>query len=199
MITISNIAIIILAAGGSSRMRQPKQLLPWGKTTLLGHSIQQALKSNTKKVYVVLGAYFNEIELSIREEPIDILKNNDWETGMGSSIALGIKCIQKENFDGALFMLADQPQIDSVFLNKIIATWWKSKNSIIATAHKNTVGVPAIFDKDYFNELSKLIGKKGASSIINHNLSKTTIVHAAKPIIDIDTKEEYEAQFNLVH
>lgn len=193
------IAIIILAAGASTRMGEPKQLLPWGETTLLGHAIQKALKSSTKKVFVVLGAYFEQIEASIKKQPVTILQNKEWRAGMGSSIALGTKQVQEDGFDGALIMLADQPQVDSIFLNELIAKSQRKQQPIVATAHKNTVGVPAIFDKDYFNELSKLIGKKGASSIINHNLSKTTIVHAAKPIIDIDTKEEYEAQFSLVH
>ncbi len=199
MNAVSNIATIILAAGGSSRMGQPKQLLPWKKTTLLGYSVKQALKSNTQKVYVVLGAYFNEIEISLREEPVDILKNKEWKTGMGSSIAFAINYLKEENFDGALFLLADQPQIDSIFINKLIAKWQQGIKPIIATRYNNKGGVPAIFSKPYFGCLSQLASKKGAYSIIRSNPSKTTVISPLNPIMDIDTQEEYALNYKLAH
>ncbi len=191
-----NIAIIILAAGGSSRMGQPKQLLPWGKTTLLGHSIDQALNSQAKKVFVVLGANVDEIGASIEHKSIQLLKNKGWESGMGCSIAVGAKKALEEGFDAVLIMLADQPQIDSVFLGELISEWQKKQQPIIATGYDTKAGVPAIFEKSYFSELAALEGDLGAKEIIATNISNVVVLSHSNVIDDIDTLETYNKIVN---
>lgn len=188
----SKIAILILAAGSSSRMGSPKQLLKWGNTTLLNDSITQAANSISDSVFVVLGANYSKVKDSIKNKSVTILINNKWELGLGNSIAYGLNAIQKHNFDGVLLMLADQPQVDTVFLNKLISAFEKGDKSVIATTYKNEGGVPAIFDKSYFNQLASLKGDKGAKLVINKSLADTTLITPSIPITDIDTDEMYE-------
>jgi len=84
---LSNIAVVILAAGASKRMHSPKQLLSWDKNTLIAHAIETALKLEVKEVIVVLGANYQFIEQEIKHYPITILNNKDWALGLGKSLA----------------------------------------------------------------------------------------------------------------
>jgi len=108
-----NIALLILAAGESRRMgNKIKQLLPWKNTTLLGNAINQAKKTEVRDIFVVLGANIKEIKTTLDDESITILENNNWKSGMGSSIVTGIRHLNSSNhkYDGALVILTDQPQ-----------------------------------------------------------------------------------------
>lgn len=163
-----NIAILILAAGSSSRMGQPKQLLPWKDTTLLGNAIRNATTSTAKAIYVVLGANAKRIQKEIVDGEIEVIENPDWQHGIGSSIGIGMKMLLKKDndFDGILIMLADQPLIDKDYLNLMITSFYSQREHIIATAYKNRAGVPALFYKAYFNELADLKNDFGAKEQI---------------------------------
>ncbi len=189
---MANVAIIILAAGSSSRMGHSKQLLKWGNTTLLNHSILQASNSEAENVYVVLGANYKEIKASIKNKAVFVLHNPTWEEGMGNSIAFGIKEVASNTYDGVLIMLADQPQVDAVFLNSLIRAFQKREKHIIATSYKNGAGVPALFDKTCFGELTSITGKMGAKSLIKRSMETTKLIVPKNKILDIDTKEMYE-------
>ena len=193
-----NIPIVILAAGASRRMGTAKQLLAWGDNTLLGHTIQIALKTNASDVFVVLGANYHEIKNKISAFPITIIQNKDWELGLGKSIACAVDHILnvKPKIDAVLICLADQPFIDTDFLTTLIKNFTPNINQIIATSYKKGVsGVPVIFDKVYVSELSKLGDDKGAKMLLE---KYTSLVKAFKPRlenVDLDYKEDYENLF----
>lgn len=194
----SNIATLILAAGSSRRMGTPKQLLPWKQTTLLGHTIEIVLELNIKNTFVVLGANAKLITPEIERYPIQMIQHTDWQNGLGTSIAFGVKYIQnlKNNIDGILIVLADQPLIDSTHLNALIEVFLSKKHKIITTSyHKNKEGVPAVFDVAYFDDLKKLTDDFGAKTLIKNNT--TFSVEASNKILDLDTKEEYEKLIEL--
>jgi len=186
-----DIAIIILAAGCSSRMGQAKQLLPWGHTTLIGHSIKQAVDSDARKIFVVLGANYDKIESAIKGLPIIIIKNKQWQQGMGTSISAAIKEIKSLPLEGTLFMLADQPQVDVELLNNLIISFKNSTKPIIATSYKNGAGVPAVFGKRYFEQLAQLSGDEGAKHLIANNRSDTKIIMPPNSLVDLDKMEDY--------
>ncbi|MBS9463539.1 nucleotidyltransferase family protein [Flagellimonas sp. 389] len=186
-----SIATLILAAGASKRMGNTiKQLLPWGKTTLLGHALEQAQKV-TAHTYVVLGSNANEIRSSISEA--NLVYNPKWQSGIGSSIATGVKHILEhdKNFDGILVMLADQPMIDSVYLDLMKKKFDDGESIIIATAYENKVGVPAIFHRSILSELLELDKDSGAKQIIEKYIDDTERVFPNGKEIDIDTLEKY--------
>lgn len=183
-------AILILAAGSSSRMGTPKQLLPYKKTTLLGYSIEQAKHIGPKHVFCVLGANAEMIEKSIEKYQIETIYNPDFKHGLSSSIVIGVNILQ-HNFDTILIMLADQPNVDANYLNKIIKTSKENPSKIIASNYQGKIGVPAIFPKKYFKNLLFLEGDKGAKELLNNHQSE---VIKMKPfnLTDIDTKEDYQ-------
>lgn len=189
----TNIAIVILAAGESSRMQQPKQLLPWGETTLLGHAIETAKTSSAHEVFVVLGANSEMILRQIDRTQINIVLNDNWKKGMGSSISCVVKeFIQnKKHFDGLLFMLCDQPFIDTAYLNTMISTFSDECNDIVATAYENGSGVPVLYDQRFIPDLEKLDGIVGAKEILLKNTQSTTNLKAKGKEIDLDTYEDY--------
>lgn len=189
-----NITILILAAGSSSRMGQPKQLLPWKDTTLLGNAIRNATSSSARAIYVVLGANAKSIRKEIVASEIEVIENPDWQHGIGSSIAIGMKILLKKDndFDGILIMLADQPLIDKDYLNLMITAFNNQPECIIATAYRNRAGVPALFDKVYFNELEDLENDFGAKELIGKNRDKIFTINPDNKSVDIDTKSEYQ-------
>lgn len=188
----TNIAILLLAAGASSRMGSPKQLLTWGDSTLLNHSINQAANSKANDVFVVLGANHKKISKTINDTTITVLKNDEWELGMGNTIGFGINHIQDLGYDGVLVMLADQPLIDSIYLNNLIVAFARSNKSIIASSYNKGAGVPAIFNKSYYKELSALNGDRGAMQLIINYQEETEIIDAGNLLVDIDTNEMYK-------
>lgn len=187
------IAILILAAGSSKRMGSPKQLLPWGGTTLLGHSIAQAEKSDAGSVFIIIGANAEKIKETTQRTSATMLTNNEWRSGLGSSIVYGVQhlLMSTTNIDGILIMLADQPQVDTAYLNGLIELFHSEQKQIIASSYKDELGVPAIFDKTYFDELSVLQGDNGAKSVIHKNVTYVTSFSPNKSIVDIDTKKTY--------
>ena len=202
MLNIPNIAVIILAAGASTRIGTPKQLLKWKNTTLLGHAIITAKKLNTKDIIVILGNNYALIKSKINNSGIQILNNKNWKNGLGNSIAFGVNNIleNKSNIDGILIMLSDQPLIDSEYLNSLINKFIIGKHQIIATSYKSgKQGVPVLFDRIYFNELSKLNDDKGAKAIIEKYIKNVLVINGEQIVSDIDTLENYKNLYNANH
>ncbi|MEM7085315.1 MAG: nucleotidyltransferase family protein [Bacteroidota bacterium] len=198
----TNIAVLILAAGGSKRMGAPKQLLPWGDSTLLGHTVNIALQLPCNQVVVVLGAHAEEIKETILTDAVLVFEHERWEEGMGTSIAWGISRLIKSvpEIDGILILLADQPLVTPTYLNTIMASFSPGKQQIIATSYDGQKqGVPALFDAAYLDELLTLKGDKGAREILQKYKSKLELHSAAGQLSDIDTLDDYRALYAANH
>ena len=196
----SKIAVLILAAGASERMGEPKQLLPWGKTTLLGNCIEQVLLTGLKDVYVVLGANSDIIKSKIKQYPINTIINENWKKGLGTSIASGVSQLKlNEETDGILILLADQPFFKGADLLLLINKFNESSEGIVASKYKdiNNPGVPAIFNFNYFLELSTLTGDVGAKLVLKKHYSSVIEVAINSVFGDVDTKIQYEKSLNL--
>ena len=194
MAETENIAVVILAAGESSRMHQAKQLLPWGTSTLLGKAIKEALQSNSTKVCVVLGAKAETIQMHFTATEVTWILNKNWKNGMGSSISCAINYLVhlKTDNKGILIMLCDQPLIDADYINKMISTFKRSNKGIVATAYKHSNGVPVLFDKKYLDDLSNLEGNMGAKQLIGDNSKDVVAISPNGKEKDLDTLEEYQ-------
>ena len=196
------IAVVILAAGASTRLGTAKQLLPWKGTTLLEHYIETISELNCDDNFVVLGASHKLIKSKIDFNVIEVLVNKDWKFGLGNSIAFGVKYILKNNIvvDGILLTLADQPLIDSEYLNSLIDKFEVNNNQIIASSYSNDKkGVPVLFDKIFFEELSNLNGDKGAKTLLDKYAQNVFTLNAEQLVFDIDTKEDYEKLYKANH
>ena len=160
-------AILILAAGESKRMGEPKQLLPYNNSTLLLHAIEQANSIKYADVFIVIGAHFADVFKSIRGQKVTVLKNNNWEDGMGSSISKGVELIKKKNdYNRVLVTLADTPLVTKEHYEELISLSDETGKRIILTNYEEISGVPAIFDKSLFNELSILSDNEGAKPVV---------------------------------
>lgn len=192
-----DISVVILAAGQSSRMGRVKQLLPFNNSTLLQTAIQHALKSKAKKVYVVLGSNSEIIKDKISEDDVSIIQNLNWKEGLSSSIVSAINHIEDSKIkpDALIVMLADQPNVDSNYINNLISKHQNNQQKIIASSYGNMNGVPAIFPQKYFKKLLSLKGDKGAKILLNTNevdvVSYTPT--STKTLNDIDSPEDYQS------
>ena len=189
-----NIAILVMAAGTSSRMKGIKQLLPWGESTLLENALKNANASKAQRVLTVLGAYKKEILGSISLGKQDYVYNPNWKSGLGNSIACGTRHLldSDKEYKGILVLLADQPLIDYRYLDTLITQFLDSPNSIVATDYGNRVGVPAVFAATHFKELLQLGADFGAKEIIKAHSNEVLKISADGKELDIDTQEEYE-------
>lgn len=183
---------LILAAGTSSRLGMPKQLIRIGNKTLLEKSIEAALGAGSDKIFVVLGSSFEEISKSISHMPVRIIENTDYKEGLGSSIKTGMKSINKQDdYDAVLILMCDQLHVTSSHLHNLIKEYKSKPGSIVATAYNDTEeGVPVIFDKVYFSQLKDLTSDSGAKHIIRQNPEKKKLVRFSEATFDIDTPED---------
>lgn len=182
--------IIILAAGASTRMGAPKQLVNWQGKTLLNHCLNQAENSSVDEIFVILGANYQQIYPTIVCSKAQIFVNNNWPQGMASSIRLGVGEAQKSNLDAVIVMLADQPFVHTNFLNQMIDKYNTNHSIIIATLYNTSVGVPALYDRSVFFELLKLKGDKGAKPFLMQNKSMVETINADFELKDIDFQED---------
>jgi molybdenum cofactor cytidylyltransferase len=185
--------IIILAAGASTRLGEPKQQLLYKGKTLLQHAVDAAVESMAEVVIVVLGANAEVIKKDITNQGVAIVHNKDWEDGMASSIRKGITALQKlsPDIDDAILMLCDQPFVDVALLNNLMLNKHQTSKPIIACAYDNTVGPPALFNKTYFNALLSLKGQEGAKKLLMKYSNEVFTIPFDKGAIDIDTVEDY--------
>ncbi|WP_282050883.1 nucleotidyltransferase family protein [Maribacter aquivivus] len=195
-----DIAVLIMAAGASRRMEGIKQLMPWKSSNFLLETIKTIQNTNAKSLHVVLGsnAEFIATQCSLKEKNIDIIVNSNWENGLGDSIAHGVKVLlkQKPTLDGILICLADQPLLSFEYLNSLIEEFIKHPSKIVATNYDKKVGVPALFPKLLFEELSILKGDFGAKEILNNKSNVIVSLDAADQISDVDTNLEYQNLLN---
>jgi len=191
---MDKIPILLLAAGSSSRMGQPKQLLPWGEQTLIEHQIQTLLQTGNP-VNVVLGSNSNLIIPVIAQYEVDIFINTDWESGMGSSISFGIRqIIQKfPDADGVLITLLDQPLITTSYFEKILNSFQPSSQQILVSrSTSGWTGVPVLFDKCYLKELTELSNDEGAKKITKRHEESVILLDGGELLEDMDTPERYQ-------
>lgn len=199
---MSKFAVLILAAGSSSRMGVPKQLLKWKGTNLLQYCMNSVKDLNADTVLLVLGANSEAIRSKIDTNQVTVLVNEHWKNGLGNTIAFGVNHITTtlSDIENILIMLVDQPLIDSNFLKLLIKTHVRHKKKLTCTLYQeHQFGVPAIFNKNYFEELSQLNDDFGAKRILKKYVDKLSYVDGKNFNLDIDTIADYEALYKTHH
>lgn len=187
------VAAIILAAGASSRMGKPKQLLTIGGQSLIQKSVETALQAQCYPI-VVLGAHADIIQPDIQDKPITTVINEQWQEGMGSSIRTGILKLMQvlPEVEAAIVMLCDQPLITPNLLLQLKETHHISGKPIVASQYKNVLGVPALFHHRFFDVLLNLQGDMGARKLIQQHISQVIAVSFKEGSVDLDTPQDYE-------
>ena len=184
-----SIGAVVLAAGGSSRLGQPKQLLKFRGETLVRRAVRAASEAGCDPVIVVAG----ETVRAIRSEvaPAVIVENPQWRKGVGTSIRRGLEELPK-SVDAVVLLACDQPFVDASIVAKLIAVWEETGRPITASSYANTLGVPALFDRSCFEALLKLPDDSGAKMLIASRPADVSAIAFEQGTIDIDTPEDFE-------
>lgn len=186
-------ALLLLAAGASSRMGQPKMFLTWQGKTLLEHIVSAAASISTP-VFVVTGEHTRAIATALQHYEVHLIANEQWQEGMGTSVAAGVAGILQAGFtpDALVIAVCDQPFITAELLQQMITEKERSGKGIAGCSYDNTIGTPVLFDKKYFPALQQLNGQQGAKRLLQQFPEEVTTIPFPLGSMDIDTPEDYE-------
>jgi molybdenum cofactor cytidylyltransferase len=190
--TKGEIFAIILAAGESKRMKEPKMLLAYMGMTIIEKVIENVLSSNIEKVLVVTGAESEAIIKVISGMQVTCCYNEHYKEGMLSSVKCGFRSLP-ENFEAALVFQGDQPFIKPGTIDKIITGYRKSDKGIAIPVYKEKRGHPILIDNKYRKEIENLNADEGLRSLagrFNEDVLEIEI-NAQEILRDIDTREDY--------
>ena len=206
-----NVGAVILAAGGSSRLGQPKQLLIFRGETLVVRAVRAAEEAGCEPILVVVAENSEAIKLAldIRESRISsfsglervprppppprpaIIENGEWRRGVGTSIRRGLE--QLPNIVEAVVLLAcDQPYLDASIVSQLIAARIETGKPIVASSYADTLGVPMLFDRSCFDDLLALPDDSGAKSLMAARPNDIAVIPFEKGAIDIDTPADFQ-------
>ena len=192
------IAGIILAAGESTRFGKPKQLLDWKGQPFVRAVVQTAIRAGLEPVIVVTGANADQIEAAISDMGAKIVQNDDWRSGQGSSIKEGIHFLTATSHltgkgcGGAVFLLSDQPQINTVIIHALREKHAEGLNPIVAPMVMDRRGNPVLFDRVTFHDLTTIEGDTGGRAIFHKYRVEYLPWHDDSLLLDVDTPEQYQ-------
>lgn len=187
------ISAIILAAGLSSRMGMPKQLLTLGNKTFIRIVTENVLAAAVDEVLVVTGTLEQAVHAAISDLPVKVVYNPRYEQGQGTSLTLGIQSID-ERASAFLVLMADQPLITASIINRSIEAFTRSSCLALRPTYKSLPGHPVVFSASMRAELEALKGDEGARQILKKLGDKVRYlpVQDEAVVFDIDTPEDFE-------
>jgi CTP:molybdopterin cytidylyltransferase MocA len=185
-----SVAAVVLAAGASRRLGQPKQLLMLDGETLLARSVRLAREAGAAHVIVVVGAQAESIGAVVPAASATMVTNEDWEQGIASSIHAGVKALDAAS-NGALILACDQPRLTAGHLRGLIEIFAaQSAPTIVASTYAGVLGIPAVFPREVFPQLLALSGDKGARSLLMHPPCPLNAVPFDGGELDIDEPDD---------
>ena len=189
------ISAIILAAGQSKRMGEPKLLLPWGEATILERVIDNVLGSGVDEVVVILGHKSDELAARIAGRPVKTVTNSNYQGGMSTSLICGLDSVGS-GCTGVMVLLGDQPSIPSDLMENLLTVFSWGQRGIVLPEHKGSRGHPVIFDMKYRDELMGLKGDVGAKGVIEAHPDDVLEVEVEDDMVlrDINDPRDYEAE-----
>jgi molybdenum cofactor cytidylyltransferase len=185
------ISALLLAAGGAIRMGKPKQLLPFGKSTILEQTIDNLLGSQVDEIVVVVGHRAKEIAKVVALKPVKLVVNPDYTQGMSTSIIVGLNAVNNQA-KAFMIVLGDEPLIDSRTVNELIEAFCNHDRGIVIPTYQGRRGHPVIFTRKYRRELLALRGDVGGRKIIgDHPGDVLEVAISCRGIcLDIDTPDD---------
>jgi molybdenum cofactor cytidylyltransferase len=188
----AGVGAVILAAGASTRMGVPKQLLQFHGETMLRRAASVAIEAGWQPVVVVTGADAAASRKALRGLDVREAENLQWESGISSSVRVGIEALVTANpqIAAVVLTLCDQPFVTREIIAQLVAAHRETGRSIVASRYGGSYGVPALFDKIHFAELATLEGAAGAKQVIQKHLPKVHLLPFPEGEIDIDTPDD---------
>ena len=192
------VAAVVLAAGASSRLGRPKQLLEFRGAVLVARAATEALLALAEPVIVVLGANASEIARALAGVPgVRTVVNERWREGLASSLAAGVREAMRiaandgATCDGVLIAMSDQPLVDHLAFGALLQAFG-GEARLVAASYAGTLGAPAVIGREYFGALLELTGDEGAGRWLRSRASEVRCVPIPEAEVDIDTTEDTE-------
>ncbi len=191
MVLRSRVVAVVLAAGASSRFGSSKLLERFGRTTLLERTLNTVKRSRIDETILVLGHEADQMRQTIDLRGVRVVINSRYRAGLSSSVRVGIKAVTCKA-DAALIVLADQPFLTHIMIDRIIRAYEMTGARIVAPTHKGRQGNPVLFDRSLFREISNLSGDRGAKQVIRNHWSEVLKIESRDPcaLFDIDTRKD---------
>ena len=189
--TSKKIAAIILAAGGSSRLGRPKQLLDWFGKPFVKHLVDFAQQLKLDPVVVVTGSNYQEIEAAIVDNKIVIARNENWQNGQSSSMQVGCKALEGYKVDGFIVFLCDQPQITPELIDRMVIEAQSDEIDIVATTVGGKICPPTLFKSNCILDIMTLKGDQGGRVLFDLHKTQKINWDDQRLIQDTDTEEDY--------
>jgi molybdenum cofactor cytidylyltransferase len=188
------VAAVVLAAGGSARFRKPKQFALFQGETFIRRMVAAAIEAGCAPVVVVTGEDSARVSLELSGLAVSIAMNPNWQSGLGSSIVVGIRHAMNltPDLDAAVLLTCDQPFVTAPVLGQLMQLQLTTGKPIVASAYATTLGIPALFDRSCFPDLLRLTGDSGAKGIILARSHDVVSFDFPAGEIDIDTVTDYE-------
>jgi len=189
----NRVAALVLAAGASSRMGRPKQLLDWGGRPLVRAAAEVALAARLSPLLVVVGGAQAEVPAALAGLPLRMVANPEYAAGKSTSLRAGIAALDNAA-DAAVVLLGDQPFVTAAIVERIVAEWQSSGAAIVAPTYAGQRGNPVLFARAVFPELLAIHGDQGARGVLaaDHSRIRLVVFDDPRPLADIDTPEDYE-------
>ena len=187
------VAGIILAAGGSARMGEPKQLLSIGGRPMVRRVTESVCAAGLDQVVLVVGANAKAVEETVAGLPVELVLNKGWTAGLSGSLRLGIGALRKE-IQAALMVLADQPALTPALLQALIARYRATRAPIVVPYFEGIRGNPVLFDRKLFPDLLAVQGDQGGRALLARHQQQIERVetHDRAVLLDIDTRQDYD-------
>jgi molybdenum cofactor cytidylyltransferase len=185
------VAGVILAAGGSARMGQPKQLLNWRGKTFVRAVAETAIQAGLDPVVVVTGAFKKEVEEAVKGISVNLVYNQDWKKGQSSSVKAGLRALP-ENAAAALFFLVDQPQVPVTLVKALVEKYTVTSAPIVAPMIDHHRGNPVLFDRKTFPDFIMLEGDKGGRELFSKYHPEWVPWVDDLAGVDVDTSDDYQ-------
>lgn len=188
-------AVVLLAAGASSRLGRPKQLLVFQGQTLLRRAAETAVTAAAgAEVIVVTGARHEELLPELAGLPVRVVRCAGWERGMGASLKTGLAALESAAAPAAVIvLLCDQPHVTPALLEQLAATHAATGQPIVASEYAGTRGVPVLFGAPVLPLLRQLPDSAGAAALLKHHPELVATVAFAAGAVDVDTEAQYAA------
>lgn len=188
------VAVVVLAAGGSVRMQRPKPLVMVEGATMIARSVHAALQAAIGPVWVVTGAEAESVETALSSwlSDITLVHNPNWQAGQATSVAAALRNLPT-TIEAVLFMPVDQPFLDPLLLRRLYTAWRGGAGLAAPQVEGELRGAPALFDRRFWNELLALQGDVGGRPVLASHLNEVAAVPAeAHWLVDVDTPEDLQ-------
>lgn len=182
----------MLAAGGSSRMGELKQLLPVDGRPMVRCAVEAACDAGLAQVVVVVGAGAPAVITALEGLDVDLVRNDEWAKGMSTSLRVGLAALDP-TVNAAFVVLADQPGLSAELLRVLVTAYRASGARIVVPYYRGQRGNPVLFDRQLFAELARVEGDRGGRAVVDHHADEVEVVDVDDIAVvrDVDTRQDY--------